>query len=109
MSKAVPRSVVILIAVTAWTGAFTHGARSARVAPAVTNLGACRSMANRTRKKGAVSIAAPSNIERTRRTCRPMVCSGSDELELSNAPINTNPPAGVKRRRNQTANFRVRR
>ena len=38
MSKAVPRSVVILIAVIAWTGAFTHGARSARVAPAVTNL-----------------------------------------------------------------------
>jgi hypothetical protein len=35
MSKAVLRSVVILITVIACTGAFTHGAHSARVAPAV--------------------------------------------------------------------------
>ena len=93
MSKAVPRSVVILIAVIAWTGAFTHGARSARVAPAVTNLGGppLPVQAPKTPEAaegGDAADAAPpaetwsaSEIEDAKRTCQAIAAEVAAKFE----------------------------
>jgi hypothetical protein len=93
MSKAVPRSVVILIATIAWTGAFTHGARSARVAPAVTNLATPplpvqAPKASEAADGRAAADAAPpaetwsaSEIEDAKRTCQAIAAEVAAKFE----------------------------
>ncbi len=61
MSTAAPRSVVILIAVLVWTGAFANGAHASRVAPTVADFNAPPPLPVQAPKATAVPDAADAN------------------------------------------------